>query len=88
MKWSEADRKRTQGALKIIAAHNGGWSGIAEKLSKPTQEMARQTPHSWYERGRVPLEHVRAVIALAPKELTNLKPSHLCPEARHLEEQR
>lgn len=80
--WTDQDKKRVQGILTQIAAHDGlGWQGIATALGL----KSRATPQAWHKRGRVPPECAQALIKLAPPQLT-LKPSDISPAARALEQ--
>lgn len=79
--WTNKDKQRVQRALSKISNKHGGWAALARSLGL----KSRAVPQNWHARGRVPVTHVTAVIALAGETIKKLRPGDLSPDARHLE---
>lgn len=79
-KWNKPQMQRCQNIL-TVAAGADGWQGMANALGV----QSRATVHSWYSRGRVPLEHCLAVVKLAAAQGLTCTPGELHPGAKSLE---
>lgn len=78
MRWTEADKKRVRVVLDHITAH-GSQSEFSREFGG-----SRQVVNNWRRRGRIPLEHIPAVIkAAAPGMIVTAGQLH--PAARVLE---
>jgi len=65
IKWTKPQKANARRLLAVIADYQGGYTALAEAL----EIESRATPYSWLRRGRVPLNFLKPLCALAPKAL-------------------
>lgn len=80
MRWTENDKKR----VRVILDHITADTSQAE-FSRSLGEKSRATVNNWRRRGRVPVEHIPAVIKAAAPAMT-VTAGQLHPNARLMEQ--
>lgn len=81
MRWTEADKKRVRAILDQITA-----DGSQAELARSIGGESRSLVNNWRRRGKVPVEHIPAVIKAAPVGMT-ITAGQLHPHARIIEQQ-
>lgn len=83
MRWTSNDKKRVRAILDRITAS----TSQAEFARSLGENKSRATVNNWRRRGRVPLEHIPAVISAAGECGQTVTAGQLHPDARLIEQQ-
>lgn len=62
MAWTPKDKKRVAGIIRQIGTEHGTLKNVADKMGLPDRAVLT----NWIKRGQVPLEHIEALLKLAP----------------------